>query len=35
MTCRGLAPFMLSLTSLGLEDLSNADPFDGLESATG
>jgi hypothetical protein len=35
MTCRGLAPFMLSLTSLGLEDLSSADPFDGLESATG
>jgi hypothetical protein len=35
MTCRALAPFMLSLTSLGLEDLSNADPFDGLESAIG
>jgi hypothetical protein len=35
MTCRALAPFMLSLTSLGLEDLSNAEAFDGLESATG
>jgi hypothetical protein len=35
MTCRGLAPFMLSLTSLGLEDLSDAEPLDGLEAATG
>jgi hypothetical protein len=35
MTCRGLAPFMLSLTSLGLEDLSDAEPLDGLETATG
>ncbi|MCC7050107.1 MAG: hypothetical protein IT562_25615 [Alphaproteobacteria bacterium] len=35
MTCRGLAPFMLSLTSLELEDLSDAEPFDGLEAATG
>ena len=35
MVCRGLAPFMLSLTSLGLEDLSDAEPFDGLEAATG
>lgn len=35
MTCRGLAPFMLSLTSLGLEDLSDAEPVDGLESAIG
>ncbi len=35
MTCRGLAPFMLALTSLGLEDLSDADQFDGLEAATG
>jgi len=35
MICRGLAPFMLSLTSLGLEDLSDAEPFDGLEAATG
>ncbi len=34
-TCRGLAPFMLSLTSLGLEDLSDAEPLDGLETATG
>ena len=32
---RGLAPFMLSLTSLGLEDLSDAEPVDGLEAATG
>ena len=35
MTCRGMAPFMLSLTSLGLEDLSEAEPIDGLESASG
>jgi hypothetical protein len=35
MACRGLAPFMLALTSLGLEDLSEAGEFDGLESATG
>lgn len=32
---RALAPFMLSLTSLGLEDLSDAEPVDGLEAATG
>jgi hypothetical protein len=35
IVCRGLAPFMLSLTSLGFENLSDAEPFDGLESATG
>lgn len=35
MTCRALAPFMLSLTSLGQEELSEGDQFDGLEAATG
>jgi hypothetical protein len=35
ITCRGLAPFMLALTSLGLDDLSEAEQFDGLEAATG
>ncbi|HXN88893.1 MAG TPA: hypothetical protein VN890_06025, partial [Methylocella sp.] len=35
MTCKALAPFMLSLTSLGQEDLSEGDRYDGLESATG
>lgn len=35
LMCRGLAPFMLSLTSLGLEDLSDTDKFDGLDAATG
>jgi hypothetical protein len=35
MVCRGLAPFMLSLTSLGLENLSDAEPVDGLEAVTG
>src|SRR5262249_34706478 len=35
MTCRALAPFMLALTSLGLEDLSEAEQLDGLEAATG
>ena len=35
MTCRGIAPFMLSLTSLGLEDLSETESIDGLESAIG
>ncbi|WIM10145.1 hypothetical protein [Enhydrobacter sp.] len=35
-TCRGLAPFMLALTSLSLEDLSERDDgLDGLEAATG
>lgn len=34
-TCRALAPFMLSLTSLGQEDLSEADQYDGLDAATG
>jgi hypothetical protein len=35
MTCKALAPFMLSLTSLGQEDLSEGDRYDGLEAATG
>lgn len=35
ITCRALAPFMLSLTSLGQEDLSEADQYDGLDAATG
>jgi len=35
ITCRALAPFMLSLTSLGQEDLSEDDRYDGLEAATG
>jgi hypothetical protein len=34
-TCRALAPFMLALTSLGLEDLSDVEEVEGLESATG
>jgi hypothetical protein len=34
-TCRALAPFMLALTSLGLEDLLNVEEVEGLESATG
>ena len=34
-TCTALAPFMLALTSLGLEDLSDAEDVDGLEFATG
>jgi hypothetical protein len=33
--CRALAPFMLSLTTLGQEDLSEGDQIDGLEAATG
>jgi hypothetical protein len=33
--CRALAPFMLSLTTLGQEDLSEGDQLDGLEAATG
>ncbi|MDO8874891.1 MAG: hypothetical protein Q8M24_01980 [Pseudolabrys sp.] len=32
---RALAPFMLSLTTLGQEDLSDGDQVDGLEAATG
>jgi len=32
---RALAPFMLSLTSLGLEDLSDVESVDGLEASTG
>lgn len=35
LTCRALAPFMLSLTTLGQEDLSDAEQVDGLEAATG
>jgi hypothetical protein len=34
-TCRALAPFMLTLTSLGLNDLSEMSEVDGLESAVG
>ena len=34
-TCKALAPFMLALTSLGLEDLSQIEEVDGLEAATG
>lgn len=33
--CRALAPFMLSLTTLGQEDLSEDGGIDGLEAATG
>lgn len=32
-TCRALAPFMLALTSLGQEDLSDGEQIDGLEVA--
>ena len=35
ITCRALAPFILSLTSLGQEDLSEADQYDGLDAAAG
>jgi hypothetical protein len=34
-TCRALAPFMLSLTMLAREDLSDVEQVDGLEAATG
>jgi hypothetical protein len=34
-TCKALAPFMLALTSLGLEHLSDVEEIEGLESATG
>jgi hypothetical protein len=34
-TCRALAPFMLSLTTLAQQDLSEAEQVDGLEAATG
>jgi hypothetical protein len=34
-TCRAIAPFMLSLTTLGQEDLSEDEGVDGLEAATG
>jgi hypothetical protein len=33
--CKALAPFMLSLTTLGQEDLSEGEQVDGLEAATG
>lgn len=33
--CRAFAPFMLSLTTLGQEDLSDGEQIDGLEAATG
>lgn len=33
-TCRALAPFMLALTALGLQDLSENEDVEGLESAT-
>jgi hypothetical protein len=33
--CRALAPFMLSLTTLGQEDLSEGEQVDGLEAAVG
>ena len=32
-TCRALAPFMLALTSLGQEDLTDVEQIDGLEAA--
>jgi len=34
-TCRALAPFMLSITFLGQENLSEGDHVDGLEAALG
>jgi len=34
-TCRALAPFMLSLTTLGQADLAESEGVDGLEAATG
>jgi hypothetical protein len=34
-TCRAIAPFMLSLTTLSREDLAEPDQLDGLEAATG
>lgn len=34
-TCRALAPFILTLTSLGMNDLSEVDEVEGLESAVG
>ena len=33
--CRALAPFMLALTTLGQENLSEGEQSDGLEAATG
>lgn len=33
--CTALAPFMLSLTTLGQEDLAEGEQVDGLEAATG
>jgi hypothetical protein len=34
-TTRAMAPFILALTGLGQQDLSEADEIDGLEAATG
>jgi hypothetical protein len=34
-TCRAIAPFMLSLTTLRQEDLSTDEQIDGLEAVTG
>jgi hypothetical protein len=34
-TTRALAPFILALTGLGQQDLSEGDDLDGLEAATG
>jgi hypothetical protein len=34
-TTRAMAPFILALTSLGQQDLSDAEEIDGLEAATG
>ena|ERR1700722_5953818 len=34
-TTRAMAPFMLALTGLGQQDLSEGDEIDGLEAATG
>lgn len=33
ITCRAIAPFLLALTSLGAEDLSDQEEVDGLEEA--
>ena len=34
-TTRAMAPFILALTGLGQQDLSEGDEIDGLEAATG
>jgi hypothetical protein len=33
ITCRAMAPFLLALTSLGSQDLSDLEQIDGLEEA--